>query len=153
MLGYKVISLYNKTNNFNIDIFQKTKTEFKVRTQIGFNSYSTDYVWGLYDLAKSCFCYITNGYELVTNNLGFDFAYAVHSGDFTALIEPEKQAEEPPLTRVEEQVEEPPPLTRCEKQAEEPDEKQAEDLLIRSESVILNLLQNPEVELPWKLAD
>ncbi len=148
MLGYKVISLYNKTNNFNIDIFQKTKTEFKVRTQIGFNSYSTDYVWGMEDLAKSCFCFIINGYEMVTNNLGFDFMYASHSGDFTALIEP---VEEPP---VEPPIEEPSPLIRCEKQAAEPAaEEPTEDLLIRSESDIQKLLQNTEVELPWKLAD
>jgi len=146
MLGYKVISLYNKTNNFNIDIFQKTKTEFKVRTQIGFNSYSTDYVWGMEDLAKSCFCFIINGYEMVTNNLGFDFMYASHSGDFTALIEP---VEEPP---VEPPIEEPSPLKRCEKQtepAEEPAAEPAEDLLIRTEIENIDI----DKELPWKLAD
>ncbi len=83
MLDYKVISLYNKSNQFNIDVYQRTKTEYKIRTQIGFNSFSTDYVWGLYDLAKTSFFYIMNGYEMTHNNLGFDFAYAVHAGDFT----------------------------------------------------------------------
>ena len=142
MLDYKVISLYNKSNQFSIEIYQRTKTEFKIRTQVGFNSYSDDYVWGLEELAKSCFCFLINGYELVTNNLGYEFAYAVHAGDFSQLKEP---------------IEEPPLLTRCsqfrtsyEERVEEPvEEPPIEDLLIRIENVILD----PEIELPWKLAD
>ena len=146
MLDYKVVSLHNKSNQFSIDIFQRTRTEFKIRTQVGFNSYSDDYVWGLYDLTRSVFCFLINGYELLTNNLGYEFAYSVHSGDFSGL---------------EESVEEPPQLTRCsqfitayeepiEEQAEEPaEEPPIEDLLIRTQNVILD----PEVELPWKLAD
>ena len=78
----------------------------------------------------------------MTNNLGYEFAYSIHSGDFSQLIEP---------------IEEPPLLTRCsqfrtfeEEPTEEPAEEPAvEDLLIRTENVILD----PEVELPWKLAD
>ena len=132
MLDYKVVSLHNKTNQFSIDIFQRTKTEFKIRTQIGFNSYSTDYVWGLYELARTVFCFLINGYELQTNHLGFEFAYSIHSGDFTELKEP---------------IEEPPLLTRCSpcRTVYEP----AEDLLIRTENVILD----PEIDCPWKLAD
>ena len=143
MLDYKVISLYNKSNQFSVEIYQRTRTEFKIRTQVGFNSYSDDYVWGLEELAKSCFCFLINGYELVTNNLGYEFAYAIHAGDFSQLKEP---------------IEEPPLLTRCsqfrttyEEQAEEPIEEEpaVEDLLIRTENVILD----PKIELPWKLAD
>ena len=141
MLDYKVVSLHNKTNQFSIDIFQRTRTEFKIRTQVGFNSYSDDYVFGLYELAKSCFCFLINGYELQTNNLGYEFAYSIHSGDFSQL---EKEP-----------IEEPPLLTRCNQfrtgyePAEEPAEEPVEDLLIRTENVILD----PEIELPWKLAD
>ena len=137
MLDYKVVSLHNKTNQFSIVIYQRTRTEFKIRTQVGFNSYSDDYVWGLYELARTVFCYIMNSYELQTNHLGYDFAYAIHSGDFTELIETE---EKPPL------------LTRCSQfrtSYEEPVEEPVEDLLIRTENVILD----PEIELPWKLAD
>lgn len=145
MLDYKVISLYNKTNNFNIDIFQKTKTEFKVRTQIGFNSFSTDYVWGMEELAKSCFCFIINGYEMVTNNLGFDFVYAAHSGDFSELIEPPFKEQEPPP---------PPPLTRTltrtgYENSLPIEQEPTEDLLIRTEIENIDI----DKELPWKLAD
>ena len=145
MLDYKVISLYNKSNQFNIDVYQRTKTEYKIRTQIGFNSFSTDYVWGLYDLAKTSFFYIMNGYEMTHNNLGFDFAYAVHAGDFSEF--------EPPFTDssfTEQELEIPrATLTRCEEQAEEPVEKTATDLLIRTGIESINI----EKELPWKLAD
>ncbi len=141
MLDYKVVSLYNKTNQFNIEIYQRTRTEFKIRTQVGFNSYSDDYVFGMYELARTCFCYLINGYSLVTNNLGYEFAYAVHAGDFSNLKEP---------------IEEPSQLTRCSQfrtAYEEPVEEQAEpaveDLLIRTQNVILD----PKIELPWKLAD
>ena len=115
MMDYKVVSLYNKMNRFTIDIYQRTKSEYKVRTQINYNSYHDDYIFGLYDLTKTVFCYIINNYEMTINNLGFDFAYAVHSGDFTQYepplkktIEPEKQAEEPPP------IEDPSILTRIE---------------------------------------
>ena len=136
MIDYKVVSLHNKTNQFSIHIFQRTRTEFKIRTQVGFNSYSDDYVFGLYELAKSCFCFLINGYELVTNNLGYEFAYAIHSGDFSGLEEP--MGEPPILTRASN-------FRTAYEQAEEP----VEDLLIRTQNVILD----PEVELPWKLAD
>ena len=138
MLDYKVISLYNKSNQFSIEIYQRTKTEFKIRTQVGFNSYSDDYVFGMYELARTCFCYLINGYSLVTNNLGYEFAYAIHSGIFSGLEEP---------------IGEPPILTRASNFRtgyEEPiEEERAEDLLIRTQNVILD----PKIELPWKLAD
>ena len=134
MIDYKVVSLHNKTNQFSIVIYQRTRTEFKIRTQVGFNSYSDDYVWGLYELARSVFCFLINGYELQTNHLGFEFAYSVHSGIFTELEI--------------EQIGEPPLLTRCDRfrTAYERAEEPTEDLLIRTENVTIE-------DCPWKLAD
>ena len=153
MLDYKVVSLYNKTNQFTIDIYQRTKTEYKVRTKIGYTSYNDEYVYGLYELARTCFFYAINGYEMTQNNLGFDFAYSVHSGDFSQFEGPftDKPIKE------EEPTPPPPPLRRTgyeyslpiEKPVEEQAEPAVKDLLIRTQNVILD----PEVELPWKLAD
>ena len=148
MLDYKVISLYNKTNQFSVDIYQRTKTEYKVRTKIGFTSYNDDFCYGMYELARTCFFYVVNGYEMVHNTLGFEFAYAVHAGVFTEYEGPftDQQKEPEPETPP------PPPLRRSGYEnlpiEEEPAER-AEDLLIRTENVILD----PEIELPWKLAD
>ena len=145
MLDYKVISLYNKANQFSVEIYQRTKTEFKVRTKIGFTSFNDEYVYGMYELSKTCFFYIINGYEMTHNNLGFEFAYAVHAGVFTEYEEPFKE----PTTKEEEQEPPPPPpLRRTGYENSLPIEEPA-DLLIRDENVILD----PEVELPWKLAD
>ena len=145
MLDYKVISLYNKSNQFSIDIFQRTKTEFKVRTKIGFTSYNDDYCHGMYELAKTCFFYIINGYEMVTNNIGYEFAYAVHSGNFTEYEPPfkeqEKEEEEPPIIQ--------PRATEFRTGYEISLPIEDPSILIRTENVILD----PEVELPWKLAD
>ena len=104
MLNYKVVSLYNKTNQFSVEIYQRTKTEYKVKTQIGFNSFNDDYVWGLYELARSIFFYIMNGFEMTHNTLGYDFAYAVHSADFSQF--------EPPFTDKPIKEEETPPTQR-----------------------------------------
>ena len=141
MIDYLVVSLYNTTNNYNIFVYQKSRTEFKIKSQIGHTSYSIDYVWGLPDLARTLFCFLINGFSLVTNNINYEFGHAIHSGDFSGL---------------EEQIGEPPILTRAsnfrtayEEPAEERAEEPVEDLLIRTENVILD----PEVELPWKLAD
>ena len=82
---------------------------------------------------------------MVHNNLGFEFAYAVHSGVFTEYEPPFK---EPSFKEPEpEPTPPPPPLTRTGYENSLP----VEDLLIRDENVILNL--DPEVEFPWKLAD
>ena len=134
MLDYLVVNMFNSSNHFNIMVYQRTRTEFKIRTQVSFNSYSDDYVFGMYELARTLFCFLINGYSLVTNNLGYEFAYAIHAGDFSQLIEP---------------VGEPSQLTRCEPVEETTEEPAVEDLLIRTENVILD----PEIELPWKLAD
>jgi len=107
MLDLKVVSLYNKTNKVYIDIFHRTKREFKIRTQITFNKYNYDYVWGLYELSRSVFFYIINGYEMVYNNFGYDFSYAVHSGDFKKFEPPnEERAEEPIEPAIEPAIEE-----------------------------------------------
>ena len=147
MLDYKVISLYNKSNQFSIDVYQRTKTEFKIRTQIGFNSFSDDYCHGMYELAKTIFCYIINGYEMTTNNLGFDFAYSVHSGDFSEFEPPFTDSsfteQEPAIPRAT--------LTRTgyENSLQNEQEPVVEDLLIRNGIESINI----EKELPWKLAD
>jgi len=107
MLDFKVVSLYNKLNKVYIDIFQQTNKEFKIRTQISFNTYNYDYVWGLYELSRSVSFHIIYGYEMVYNNLGYDFAYAVHTGDFKAFEPPneEQPIEEHTEERAEEQIE------------------------------------------------
>lgn len=113
MLDFKVVSLYNKLNKVYIDIFQQTNKEFKIRTQISFNTYNYDYVWGLYELSRSVSLHIIYGYEMVYNNLGYDFAYAVHTGDFKEFEPPDKlppigehTEEEHKEERAEEQIEE-----------------------------------------------
>ena len=72
----------------------------------------------------------------MTNNLGYSFAYAIHSGDFTELIETEEKTFEP--------AEEPPPLTE-----EKTLESYEKPNLTRTQNVIIE----PEKEFPWKLAD
>ena len=142
MLDYKVVSLYNKSNQFSVDIYQRTKTEFKIRTKIGFTSFNDEYCHGMYELARTCFCYAINGYEMVTNNLGYEFAYAVHAGVFSEYEGPftDKPFKEP-------EPEPTPPLTRTGYENSLPIEDPS--ILIRTENVILD----PEVEIPWKLAD
>ena len=140
MLDYKVVSLYNKTNQSSVEIYQRTRTEFKIRTKIGFTSFNDEYCYGMYELARTCFCYIINNYEMTHNSLGFEFAYAVHAGVFSEyegrFTDQPKEPEPEPT---------PPPLRRTGYEISLP----IEDLLIRTENVILD----PEVELPWKLAD
>ncbi len=165
MLDYKVVSLFNKNNQFSVDIYQRTKTEFKIRTKISYTSYNDEYVYGMYELARTCFFFAINGYEMTQNNLGFEFAYAVHAGVFTeyegpfnepSFKEEEVEPTSAPLRRTGYEtslpIEEPPSLTRCSQFRtvyEEPTEEPVGDLLIRTQNVILD----PEVELPWKLAD
>ena len=143
MLDYKVISLYNKTNQFSVDIYQRTKTEYKVRTKIGFTSFNDEYCHGMYELAKTCFVYVINGYEMTQNNLGFEFAYAVHSGNFTDYEPPFNE----PSFKEPEPTPPPPPLIRTGYENSLPIEDPS--ILIRTENVILD----PKIELPWKLAD
>jgi len=142
MLDFKVVSLYNKLNKVYIDIFQKTNTlqqtniEFKIRTQISFNTYNYEYVWGLYELSRSVSFHIIYGYEMVYNNLGYDFSYAVHAGDFKAFKPPdelqpieehtEERAEEHTEERAEEPIEER-EEEHTEERAEEPIEERAEE--------------------------
>ena len=142
-MNYMVVTLFNPTNNYNIFVYQKSRSEFKVKSQIGHNSYSIDYVWGVPDLARSVFCFLINGFSLVTNNLGFEFGHAVHAGDFSELDKP--QEELPVLPEYER------PLIqkRCSKFRTAYEEPTAEDLLIRTQNVIIE----PEKEFPWKLAD
>ena len=103
-MNYMVVTLFNQKSNQNVFVYQKSRTEYKIKSQIGHNSYSIDYVWGLYELARTCFCYLINGYSLVNNNLGYSFANAIHSGDFSDLIEPEEPSI---LTRTENVIIEP----------------------------------------------
>ena len=90
-MNYLVVTLFNPKNNLNVFVYQKSRTEFKIKHQISYTSYSIDYVWGKYKLARTCFCYMINGFQLVQNNLNYEFAYAIHAGDFTGLIEPEEE--------------------------------------------------------------
>ena len=93
-MDYLVVTPFNQKSNQHVYVYQKSRTEYKIKSQISYTSYSIDYVWGKYELARTCFCYMINGYNLVTNNLDYSFAYAIHSGDFSELIETE---EEPPV--------------------------------------------------------
>ena len=138
MLDYKVVSLYNKSNQFSVDIYQRTKTEFKIRTKIGFTSFSDEYCHGMYELARTCFCYIINGYEMVTNNLGYEFAYAVHAGVFS---EYEGPFTDQPFKETEpESTPTPPPLRRTGYENSLPNQDQSiEDpsILTRTQNVII----------------
>ena len=147
MLDFKVVSLYNKLNKVYIDIFQQTNTEFKIRTQISFNTYNYEYVWGLYELSRSVSFHIIYGYEMVYNNLGYDFAYAVHAGNFKAFEPPdelppiEEHTEEPPIEEqteepfIEEHTEEPFIEEHTEERAEEQIEERAEEQI--EENIVL----------------
>ena len=135
MLDFKVVSLYNKLNKVYIDIlqqtntFQQTNTEFKIRTQISFNTYNYEYVWGLYELSRSVSFHIIYGYEMVYNNLGYDFSYAVHAGDFKAFKPPDE------LQPIEEHTEEPFIEEHTEERAEEHTEERAEEQI--EENIVL----------------
>ena len=124
-MDYKVVTLYNRLNAFSVNVYQISKNDFKIKTQIGHNSYTYDYVNNMYDLARTCFCYLINGYELLNNHLQYEFAYAIHSGDFSEYEEykpQEKKIEGTPLRRspfrtadepdehVDEPVDEPPEI-------------------------------------------
>jgi len=84
------------------------------------------------------------------NNLGFEFAYAVHAGDFTEFEPPfteKAKEEEPPIIQ-------PPPLTRTltrtgYENSLPIEQEPTEDLLIRTEIENIDI----DKELPWKLAD
>ena len=89
---------------------------------IGHNSYNIDYCWGLYELARICFCYVINGHQLINNQLGFSFAYAIHTGEFSEFVE--ESNEEPPLIQARcsptRTAYEDNPLTRTDSINEEP---------------------------------
>ena len=121
-MEYKVVTLYNRLNAFSVNVFQIDRSAFKIKTQIGHHSYSYDYVNNMYDLARSCFFFLINGYELLNNHLQYEFAYAIHSGDFSEYEEhkpQEKKIEEKKIEitarqeddeNVDEPDEPPPPL-------------------------------------------
>jgi len=120
-MEYKVVTLYNRLNAFSVNVYQINKNDFKIKTQIGHHSYSYDYVNNMYDLARACFCYLINGYELLNNHLQYEFAYAIHSGDFS------EYEEHKPQEKIEEKKIEGGPLIRRSSfrtahQADEPDE-------------------------------
>ncbi len=126
-MEYNVVTLYNRYNGFSVKVFQIKKSEFKIKTQIGHNSYSYDYVDNMYDLSRLCFCYLINGYELLSNHLQYEFAYAIHSGIFS-----EYEEHKPQEKKIEEKKFEGIPLRRCssfitayqENDEHEPDEEQ-----------------------------
>ena len=119
-MEYNVVTLYNRLNAFSVKVYQVEKSKFKIKTQIGHHSYSYDYVYNMYDLARTCFCFLINGYELLSNHLGFEFAASIHSADFSEYEEykpQEKKVEGTPLIRrssfrtaYQEEHYEPPPL-------------------------------------------
>ena len=116
-MDYKVVTLYNRLNSFVVNVYQIDRSAFKIKTQIGHHSYSYDYVYNMYDLARTCFCYLINNYELLSNHLGFEFAYAIHSGNFSEYEEhkpQEKKIEEKKIEITAHQADEPdeppPPL-------------------------------------------
>ena len=89
MMNNMVCTMYNPNNNYSVFVYQKSRTEFRIKIQIGHNSYYIQYVWGLYESARTCFCYLINGYQLINNQLGHKFAFAVHAGEFSEFIEPD----------------------------------------------------------------
>jgi len=108
-MEYNVVTLYNRLNAFFVNVYQIKKNEFKIKTQIGHHSYSYDYV-NMYDLARSCFYFLINGYELLSNHLGFEFAASIHSGDFSEYEEYKPQEKIEDDEHVDEPDEPPPEI-------------------------------------------
>jgi len=100
-----VVTMYNQKQGFNVFVHQVSRHEFKIKQQLGMNSYNVEFVYGLYDLARNLFFLYINGFEMMQNNLGYEFAHAVHSGDFSELEENKRQIqnndEDKPLCRTE----------------------------------------------------
>ena len=141
MFDFKVVSLFNNTNQVYINIFQRTKREFEIKTQISFNNYNYEYVWGLYELSRSVFFHIINGYEMIYNDLGYDFEYAVHSGDFKKFEQlNEERTEEHTEERQEEQVIE---NIFLEQPIEEREEEHTEER--EEEQIMENILLEPPI--------
>ena len=103
-----VVTMYNQKQGFNVFVHQVSRHEFKIKQQLGMNSYNVEFVYGLYDLARNLFFLYINGFEMMQNNLGYEFAHAVHSGDFSELEENKRQIqnndEDKPLCRTDEDV-------------------------------------------------
>ena len=115
-MEYNVVTLYNKLNAFFVNVYQIDRSVFKIKVQIGHHSYSYDYVDNMYDLARTCFCFLINGYELLSNHLGFEFAHSIHTGifsDFQEKIEEKKfertAHQEDDDNEPDEHADEPPP--------------------------------------------
>jgi len=101
-----VVTMYNQKQGFNVFVHQVSRHEFKIKQQLGVNSYNVEFVYGLYDLARNLFFLYINGFEMMQNNLGYEFAHCVHSGNFSELEEENKRQiqnndEDKPLCRTE----------------------------------------------------
>lgn len=90
-----VVSMYNRKQGFNVFVHQVSRHEFKIKQQLGVNSFTTEFCYGLHELAKILFVLYINGFEMIQNNLGYDFAHAVHSGDFSELEQENKRQIQP----------------------------------------------------------
>ena len=104
-----VVTMYNQKQGFNVFVHQVSRHEFKIKQQLGVNSYNVEFVYGLYDLARNLFFLYINGFEMMQNNLGYEFAHCVHSGNFSELEQLEQENkrqiqnndEDKPLCRTE----------------------------------------------------
>jgi len=90
-----VVTMYNQKQGFNVFVHQVSRHEFKIKQQLGVNSYNVEFVYGLYELARNLFVLYINGFEMMQNNLGYEFAHAVHSGNFSELEEENKRQIQP----------------------------------------------------------
>jgi len=86
-----VVTMYNIKQGFNVFVHQISRNEFKIKQQLGVNSFTTEFCYGLHELAKILFVLYINGFEMMQNNLGYEFAHCVHSGNFSELEEENKR--------------------------------------------------------------
>ena len=86
-----VVTMYNSKQGFNTFVHQISRNEFKIKQQLGMNSFSTEFVYGLHELARTLFVLYINGFEVIQCLLGYEVLYAIHSGQFSELEENKRQ--------------------------------------------------------------
>lgn len=116
-----VVTMYNIKQGFNVFVHQISRNEFKIKQQLGVNSFTTEFCYGLHELAKILFVLYINGFEMMQNNLGYDFAHAVHSGNFSELEE-ENKRQNHLSDRMTQDIDEDDPLCRTQSIEEYTDE-------------------------------
>ena len=90
-----VVTMYNSKQGFNTFVHQISRNEFKIKQQLGAHSFTTEFVYGLHELARHLFCLYINGFEVIQCLLGYEVLYAIHSGQFSELEQENKRQIQP----------------------------------------------------------